>query len=301
MTTLAFLCLGTMGAPMAAHLRAAGAALRVWNRTPEVARRFAAEHGGEAAATPAEAAEGAALVFACTGADADLRAITTGPEGAFHALGPGAVFVDHTTASAEVARELAAEAARRDAGFLDAPVSGGAEGARRGALTVMAGGTPEAFAKAAPWMRRYAKQLVHMGPAGSGQLTKMVNQVCIAGLLQGLSEGLAFAERAGLDPRRVVEVISKGAAGSWQMDHRAGSMIEGRFDFGFAVDWMRKDLAIARAEAERLGAALPVAELVDGFYAEIQARGGGRLDTSSLITRLRDAAADPGSRGPEDC
>ena len=292
---LAFLCLGAMGAPMAAHLRAAGADLCVWNRTAEKAERFVAAHGGRRAATPAEAAQGASLVFACTGADADLRAIATGPDGAFHGLGRGAVFVDHTTASAGVARELAAEAAARGAGFLDAPVSGGQDGARSGRLTVMAGGAPGDFAKAEPWIRHYARQLVRMGPVGAGQLTKMANQICIAGLLQGLSEGLAFAERAGLDPQRVVEVISKGAAGSWQMDHRAGTMIEGRFDFGFAVDWMRKDLAIARAEAERVGARLPVASVVDGLYAEIQRRGGGRLDTSSLITLLRDAP--PGEGG----
>ncbi len=298
----AFLCLGTMGAPMAGHLASAGHAVAVWNRTVSRAAAFVAHHGGRHAASPADAARGARFVFACTGADDDLRALTLGDEGAFAGMERGSVFVDHTTASAEVARELAAHAAERGVAFLDAPVSGGADGARRGALTVMAGGDSDAFARAEPLIGCYAARAVWMGPSGAGQLTKMVNQVCIAGLLQGLSEGLAFAERAGLDPARVVDVISKGAAQSWQMDHRAASMSAGRFDFGFAVDWMRKDLAIALAEARRNGSRLPVAALVDQLYAAVQARGGGRWDTSSLITLLRDAASPPraGSGPPDD-
>jgi 3-hydroxyisobutyrate dehydrogenase-like beta-hydroxyacid dehydrogenase len=286
---VAFLCLGAMGAPMAGHLARAGHEVAVYNRTARRAEAWVAEHGGRAAASPAAAAEGARFVFACTGADPDLRAITLGPGGAFAALAPGAVFVDHTTASPALARELAAAAAARGAAFLDAPVSGGEDGARRGALTVMAGGDPAALERARPLLAAYARNVTHMGAAGSGQLTKLVNQICLAGLIQSLSEGLAFAERAGLDPARVVAVISKGAAQSWQMDHRAATMIEGRFDFGFAVDWMRKDLALALAEARRCGASLPVAQLVDGFYAEVQQAGGGRLDSSSLVTRLRGA------------
>jgi 3-hydroxyisobutyrate dehydrogenase-like beta-hydroxyacid dehydrogenase len=285
---VAFLCLGAMGAPIAAHLARAGHRVVVWNRTAERAAAWVAEHGGARADTPAQAAAGAGFVFACTGEDAALRAITLGADGAFAALAAGAVFVDHTSASAETARELAGRAAERSAGFLDAPVSGGVDGARRGALTVMVGGAPEAFERALPLVRAYARQVTWMGRAGAGQLTKMVNQICIAGLLQGLAEGLAFAERAGLDPARVVEVISKGAAQSWQMDHRAATMIDGRFDFGFAVDWMRKDLALALAEARRNGARLPIAALVDQLYAALQARGAGREDTSSLIRLLRD-------------
>jgi 3-hydroxyisobutyrate dehydrogenase len=285
---VAFLCLGAMGAPMAGHLARAGHDVVVWNRTTGRAAAWVAEHGGVRAATPAEAAAGAAFVFACTGADAALRAIALGADGAFAALAPGAVFVDHTSASAEVARELAARAVERGAGFLDAPVSGGVDGARKGTLTVMAGGEPALFERALPLVRAYARQVTWMGPTGAGQLTKMVNQICIAGLLEGLAEGLAFAERAGLDPARVVEVIAKGAAQSWQMDHRAATMIEGRFDFGFAVDWMRKDLALALAEARRNGARLPVAALVDQLYAALQSRGAGRQDTSSLIRLLRD-------------
>jgi 3-hydroxyisobutyrate dehydrogenase len=284
---VAFLCLGAMGAPMAGHLARAGHAVAVYNRTASRAEAWVAEHGGRRAATPAAAAEGARFVFACTGADPDLRAITLGEAGAFRALAPGAVFVDHTTASAALARELAAAAAARGAAFLDAPVSGGQDGARRGTLTVMAGGDPAALDRARPLLAAFAKHVTWMGPAGAGQLTKLVNQICLAGLIESLAEGLAFAERAGLEPRRVVEVISKGAAQSWQMDHRAETMLEGRFDFGFAVDWMRKDLALALAEAAACGAELPVAKLVDGFYAELQRAGGGRLDTSSLVTRLR--------------
>jgi 3-hydroxyisobutyrate dehydrogenase-like beta-hydroxyacid dehydrogenase len=284
---VAFLCLGAMGAPMAGHLARAGHEVVVYNRTASRAEAWAAEHGGRSAASPAAATAGARFVFACTGADPDLRAITLGPDGAFAALAKGAIFVDHTTASPAIARELAAAACARGAEFLDAPVSGGQDGAKRGALTVMAGGEPAALERARPLVMAYARQLTWMGRSGAGQLTKLVNQICLAGLIQSLAEGLAFAERAGLDPRRVVEVISKGAAQSWQMDQRAETMIEGRFDFGFAVDWMRKDLALALAEAERCGARLPVASLVDGFYAEVQCRGGGRLDSSSLLTLLR--------------
>ena len=284
---VAFLCLGAMGAPMAGHLARAGHDVTVYNRTASRAEAWVAEHGGRAAKTPAAAADGARFVFACTGADADLRAITLGEAGAFGALAPGAVFVDHTTASPAIARELEAAAAARGGRFLDAPVSGGQDGAKRGALTVMVGGAADALELASPLLAAYARNVTWMGPAGAGQLTKLVNQICLAGLIQSLAEGLAFAEQAGLDPRRVVEVISQGAAQSWQMDHRAASMIESRFDFGFAVDWMRKDLALALAEAARCGAELPVAELVDGFYAELQRAGGGRLDSSSLMTRLR--------------
>jgi 3-hydroxyisobutyrate dehydrogenase-like beta-hydroxyacid dehydrogenase len=288
MSHVAFLCLGTMGRPMAGHLATAGIDLCVYNRTSARADTFAAQHGGRVAATPAEAAQGAEVVLACTGNDDDLREITLGANGAFQSLAAGALFVDHTTASADLARELADRAAGRGAGFVDAPVSGGEDGALRGVLTAMAGGEPADFERAQSIVSHYAKRFTRLGPAGSGQLAKMVNQVCIAGIVQGLSEGLAFAERAGLDPAAVVEVISQGAAQSWQMDQRAATMIEGRFDFGFAVDWMRKDLAIALAEARRNGARLPVAALVDQFYAAVQRRGGGRLDTSSLITLLDD-------------
>jgi|SRR5262245_11939746 len=287
MARVAFLCLGAMGAPMAGHLARAGHDVVVYNRSAGRREAWLAEHGGRAAESPAAAAAGASFVFACTGADPDLRAITLGPGGAFPALARAAVFVDHTTASPAVARELAAAAAARGAEFLDAPVSGGEDGAKRGALTVMVGGAAAALDRARPLLDAYAKQVTWMGPSGAGQLTKLVNQICLAGLIQSLAEGLAFAERAGLDARRVVEVISKGAAQSWQMDHRAETMLEGRFDFGFAVDWMRKDLALALAEASRCGAELPVAALVDAFYAELQGRGGGRLDSSSLIVRLR--------------
>ncbi len=286
---VAFLCLGTMGAPMAAHLCRAGHAVTAYNRTVGRAELLATEHGARVAATPAEAVGDAQVVFACTGADADLRAITLGEGGAFAAMAPGSVFVDHTTASAGIARELAAAAEARGFAFLDAPVSGGEDGAKRGALTVMVGGDESAFARVEPLVRCFAQEVRRMGPAGSGQLTKMVNQVCIAGIVQGLSEGLALAERTGLDPDAVVEVIAKGAAQSWQMDHRAATMNRGEFDFGFAVDWMRKDLGMALEEARRVGARLPVAALVDQFYAAVQARGGGRHDTSSLIALLRDA------------
>jgi len=284
---VAFLCLGTMGFPMAGHLAKAGHPVTVWNRTAEKAERWVAEHGGARADTPAAAARAADFVLLCAGDDDDVRQVVLGAEGALAGCASGALLIDHTTTSAELARELAAAARAAGVGFLDVPVSGGEDGARRGALTLMAGGSEADFARARPLLAVYARRCVRLGDAGAGQLTKMVNQICIAGLLEGLAEGLAFAGLAGLDARRVVEVISQGAAQSWQMDHRAGAMLDDRFDFGFAVDWMRKDLAIALAEARRNGARLPVAALVDQLYAELQAQGGGRLDTSSLIRRLR--------------
>jgi 3-hydroxyisobutyrate dehydrogenase-like beta-hydroxyacid dehydrogenase len=283
---LAFLCLGAMGAPIAGHLARAGHELVVWNRSAERGRAWVAEHGGRAAPTPAEAALGAAVVFACTGDDAALRAIAAGADGAFAGMQRGAVLVDHTTVSAGATRELAAEAARRGLSWVDAPVSGGEEGARRGQLTVMAGGEEAAFARVEGLLGCYAKRAVRLGPSGAGQLAKAANQICIAGVLAGLAEGLHFAERAGLDPHALFDVLREGAAGSWQMANRASSMIERRFDFGFAVDWMRKDLGIALAEARGAGARLPVTALVDQRYAELQARGRGRLDTSSLVTLL---------------
>jgi 3-hydroxyisobutyrate dehydrogenase-like beta-hydroxyacid dehydrogenase len=244
------------------------------------------EYGGRVAATPAEAARGAQLVFACTGNDDDLRQITGGDDGAFAAMAPAACFVDHTTTSAELARELAAEVGPKGIDYFDAPVSGGQSGAENGALTIMLGGRPEAFGALEPVLACYARKARLLGPVGAGQLAKMANQICIAGLVQALSEGLHFARRAGLDAEAVVEVIASGAAQSWQMDHRARTMLAGRFDFGFAVDWMRKDLDIALDEARRNGASLPITELVNRFYAELQASGHGRWDTSSLITRL---------------
>lgn len=290
---LAFLGLGVMGYPMAGHLAAAGHRIAVYNRTAAKSERWLAEHGRNgdqtAAETPRAAAQGADIVFACVGADDDVRQVCQGGAGAFAGMSIGAVFVDHTTASAALAREMAALAAERDLHFIDAPVSGGEAGAQNGRLTVMAGGEPEPFERARPVIECYAKMVRLLGPAGSGQTTKMVNQVCIAGIVQGLSEALNFCMDAGLDPDAVVDVISKGAAQSWQMDNRAATMAEGAFDFGFAVDWMRKDLAIVLAEARRLGTPLPVTALVDQFYADVQKMGGGRQDTSSLIRRLRDS------------
>jgi len=289
MKQVAFLCLGTMGYPMAGHLVRAGYRVRVYNRTRSRSEAWVAEYGGELAPTPAEAAGDAEIVFACTGDDADLRSIATGGSGAFAGMRPGAVFVDHTSVSARVSRELAGEAARRGIAYLDAPVSGGQAGAENAALTIMLGGDEAVYREIAPVLACYAKKTLLVGPVGAGQLAKMVNQICLAGLVQALSEGLSFSEKAGLDSRKVVEVISQGAAQSWQMDHRAQTMLAGKFDFGFAVDWMRKDLANAFAEAERIDAVLPVTRLVDDFYAEVQAAGGGRWDTSSLITRLRES------------
>jgi 3-hydroxyisobutyrate dehydrogenase len=285
-TRVAFLGLGVMGHPMAGHLARAGHDVAVFNRTRAKSERWAAEYGGRVADSAAEAARDAAAVFACVGDDDDVREVTIGPRGAFAAMPAGAAFVDHTTTSAELARALAANAAGRGLAFLDAPVSGGQAGAIEGRLTVMVGGDEAVCTRVRPLVACYARAVRHMGPSGSGQLTKMVNQLCIAGLIQGLAEGMAFARDAGLDGAAVVEVLSSGAGQSWQMQHRAPTMLEGRFDFGFAVDWMRKDLAIALDEAARHGLELPVARLVDGFYAEVQAMGGGRWDTSSLIVRL---------------
>ncbi len=285
---VAFLGLGVMGSPMAGHLAGRGRHdVTVYNRTADKARQWTERHGGGAAPTPAEAARDCAAVFCCVGNDADLRSVVLGPEGALAGMTAGAVFVDHTTASADVARELHAVAAERDLGFVDAPVSGGQAGAENGALTVMCGGDGPHYEAVEPVIGAYARACRLMGPSGAGQLTKMVNQICIAGLVQALAEGLGFAARAGLDPGAVVEVIAKGAAQSWQMENRAGTMGENRFDFGFAVDWMRKDLGICLDEARRNGAQLPVTALVDQFYSDVQAMGGGRWDTSSLIARLR--------------
>ncbi|HVV64590.1 MAG TPA: NAD(P)-dependent oxidoreductase [Rhizomicrobium sp.] len=282
---LAFLGLGVMGYPMAGHLLRAGHDVVVYNRTAEKAERWTREYGGRTAPTPAAAADERDLVMACVGRDADLRAVTLGPGGAFETMKKGAVFVDHTTASATIARELAAAAARAGFGFVDAPVSGGEQGAIAGKLTIMCGGVEEDYAKAEPVITAYARQCRRLGPPGSGQLAKMVNQICIAGLVQALSEGLSFARAADLDPTAVIEVISKGAAQSWQMDNRHKTMLDGHFDHGFAVEWMRKDLGICFAEAARNGAKLPVTEMVDRFYAEIEAMGGARWDTSSLFVR----------------
>ena len=275
-----------MGHPMAGHLASAGYDLCVYNRSLARAEDWSSRHPGRVAKTPAEAARGAKFVFLCSGNDDDVRAVVLGEAGAMAAMARGSVLVDHTTGSAELARALAAEAGERGFGFLDAPVSGGQAGAENGVLTVMVGGDREHFAAAEPLMACYARKIGHMGPAGSGQLTKMVNQIAIAGVVQGLAEALRFAERAGLDVAAAVEVVSKGAAQSWQLDNRAASMSEGVFDFGFAVDWMRKDLAIALEEARRNGSRLPLTALVDQFYAELQAEGGGRFDTSSLIKLL---------------
>lgn len=283
---VAFLGLGVMGGPMAAHLAAAGHAVTVYNRTGAKAQAWVAEHGGAMAGTPRAAAEGAEFVFACVGNDDDLRAVTLGDAGAFAGMAPGAVFVDHTTASAEVARELHAEARTRGLHFVDAPVSGGQAGAVNGVLTVMCGGDAEPFEAMKPVAMAFARAVTRLGDSGAGQLAKMVNQICIAGLVQGLAEAIAFGQRAGLDMTAVLDVIGKGAAQSWQMDNRGKTMVEGRFDFGFAVDWMRKDLGLVLDEARRNGAKLPVTALVDQFYADVQAEGGGRWDTSSLIRRL---------------
>jgi 3-hydroxyisobutyrate dehydrogenase len=283
---IAYLGLGIMGAPMARHLAAAGHVLTVYNRTPAKADAWVAAYGGTTAPTPAAAAAGADVVIACVGADADLEAVTLGPDGAFAAMMPGTLFIDHTTVSAAIARRLAVEGDARGLYVVDAPVSGGQAGAENGKLTIMVGGSEAAFAAAEPVMSAYAQRIGHMGPAGSGQLTKMVNQLCIAGVLQGLAEGMALGMKAGLDMDAVVDVISKGAAQSWQMENRARTMSRGEFDFGFAVDWMRKDLGLALDEARRLGVPLPMGALVDQFYADVQAMGGARQDTSSLIRRL---------------
>jgi 3-hydroxyisobutyrate dehydrogenase len=286
MPKVAFLGLGIMGYPMARHLKKKGHDVTVYNRTAARAEKWVKEFGGRCMGTPLEAAKGQEFVVACVGNDADLREVTTTKDGAFESLEQGAIFIDHTTASAEIARELYAAAQARGVGFIDAPVSGGQAGAENGALSVMCGGTQEDFERARAVIGAYARACRLMGPAGSGQITKMVNQICIAGLLQGLAEGLHFARRAGLDPNAAVEIISQGAAQSWQMDNRHVTMSERKFDFGFAVNWMRKDLALCLEEARRNGATLPVTALVDQFYAEVQKMGGGRWDTSSLIARL---------------
>jgi 2-hydroxy-3-oxopropionate reductase len=286
MAKVAFLGLGVMGGPMAGHLAKKGHDVTVYNRTAAKAEAWVKTYGGVSAATPRQAAEGAEIVFACVGNDDDLRGVVLGDDGALAGMKPGAVFVDHTTASAEVARELAAAAEAKGLGFIDAPVSGGQAGAENGVLTVMCGGEPATYAKVEGAIGAFARACRLMGPVGSGQLTKMVNQICIAGLVQGLSEGVHFAKRAGLDVEAVLDVISKGAAGSWQMENRGKTMNQGTFDFGFAVDWMRKDLGILLDEARRNGAKLPVSALVDQFYAEVQAMGGNRWDTSSLVARL---------------
>ena len=284
---VAFLGLGVMGHPMAGHLARAGHRTTVYNRTAAKSAAWAAEYGGCHAPTPREAAQGADIVFACVGNDDDLRSVVLGADGAFAGMKPGAIFVDHTTASAEVARELGAEADQRGLKFIDAPVSGGNLGAINGALTVMCGGDAAAFESIKSVAMAFSKAVTLLGPNGAGQLAKMVNQIAIAGLVQGLSEAIAFGEKAGLDMKAVLGVIGKGAAQSWQMDNRGPTMVDGKFDFGFAIDWMRKDLGLCLEEARHNGARLPVTALVDQFYADLQAQGGNRLDTSSLIKRLR--------------
>jgi 3-hydroxyisobutyrate dehydrogenase len=289
MAKVAFLGMGVMGFPMAGHLAAKGHDVTVYNRNGAKAKAWAEKHKGGAAATPAAAAKDCEIVFACVGNDADIRAVATGTEGAFGGMKKGAIFVDHTTASANVARELGAEAAKRGLGFIDAPVSGGQAGAENGVLTVMCGGDEKAFDDAKPVIDSFARSCVLMGPTGSGQLTKMVNQILIAGLVQGLAEGLNFGSKAGLDMEKAIAVISKGAAGSWQLENRGKTMVAGKFDFGFAVDWMRKDLGICLDEAKNNGARLPNTALIDQYYAMVQQRGGGRWDTSSLMHLLAKA------------
>ncbi|SPH17802.1 2-(hydroxymethyl)glutarate dehydrogenase [Defluviimonas aquaemixtae] len=287
MAKVAFLGLGVMGYPMAGHLAAKGHEVTVYNRTDAKSDAWAKEHKGRAAPTPAAAAKGAELVMACVGNDDDLRAVCLGKDGAFAGMEKGAIFVDHTTVSAAVTRELAAVAGEAGIGYVDAPVSGGQAGAENGVLSVMCGGDAGDYSQAEPVIAAYSRICRRLGDTGAGQLAKMVNQICIAGLVQGLSEGLHFAEKAGLDIEELVEVISQGAAGSWQMANRHKTMAEGKFDYGFAVDWMRKDLGICLSTAEENGASLPVTALVDQFYKDVQKMGGGRWDTSSLFARLR--------------
>ena len=284
---VAFLGLGVMGFPMAGHLARAGHSVTVYNRSPAKAQAWVAEFGGAAKATPREAAMGADIVFSCVGNDDDLRAVTLGADGAFAGMAPGSVLVDHTTASADVARELYGAAKNLGLAFVDAPVSGGQAGAQNGLLTVMCGGDAAAFEKAQPAAMAFSRAFTLLGTSGAGQLAKMVNQICIAGLVQGLAEAIAFGQKAGLDMKQVLDVIGKGAAQSWQLDNRGKTMVADQFDFGFAVDWMRKDLGLVLDEAKRNGARLPVTALVDQFYADVQAMGGNRLDTSSLIKRLK--------------
>ncbi len=289
MAKVAFLGLGVMGFPMAGHLAAKGHEVTVYNRSAAKAASWVEKHGHRSAPTPREAAAGAEFVMACVGNDDDLRAVCSGPDGAFAGMAKGAIFVDHTTVSAAVTRDLSEMAGKAGIGFVDAPVSGGQAGAENGVLSVMCGGEEATYAKAEPVIAAYARICRLLGPSGAGQLAKMVNQICIAGLVQGLSEGLHFAEKAGLDIEAVVEVISQGAAGSWQMANRHKTMKDGKFDYGFAVDWMRKDLGICLSTANETGASLPVTALVDQFYKDVQRMGGGRWDTSSLIARLRAA------------
>jgi 3-hydroxyisobutyrate dehydrogenase len=287
MAKVAFLGLGVMGFPMAGHLAAKGHDVTVYNRTGPKAQAWVAKHRGSAAASPALAAKGAEFVMACVGNDDDLRAVCTGPDGAFSGMSPGAVFIDHTTVSATITRKLSAHAHASGLVFVDAPVSGGQAGAENGQLSIMCGGDPSDYARAEPVMAAYARICRLIGPSGAGQLAKMMNQICIAGLMQGLSEALAFGQKAGLDGEKVVEVISQGAAGSWQMVNRHKTMLADTFDFGFAVDWMRKDLGICLKTADEIGARLPVTALVDQFYKDVQLMGGGRGDTSSLVRRLK--------------
>jgi 3-hydroxyisobutyrate dehydrogenase len=287
MVAVAWIGLGVMGFPMAGHLvRKSGATATVYNRTATKSAAWVEKNGGIAVATPAQASVEADVVFACVGNDEDLRTVTTGPDGAFQTMKPGSIFVDHTTASADVARELHSKAKQRGIGFVDAPVSGGQAGAENGLLTVMCGGESDAYGKVEALIMNYARMSKLLGPSGSGQLAKMCNQIAIAGVVQGLAECVQFGIKSGLDMEQVIDVISKGAAGSWQMENRHKTMIAGKFDFGFAVDWMRKDLGICLEEARRNGSHLPLAALVDQFYSEVQAEGGKRWDTSSLITRL---------------
>jgi 3-hydroxyisobutyrate dehydrogenase-like beta-hydroxyacid dehydrogenase len=290
MANVAFIGLGVMGFPMAGHLAKAGHQVTVYNRTPARAEQWVAKHGGRRAATPAEAAAGAEFVFSCVGDDPDLREVTAGPAGTFAGMAKGAIHIDHTTASAQAARELAAAAAARGLGFLDAPVSGGQAGAENGQLTVMVGGDRAVFERAQPVIAHFARAVTLIGPSGSGQLAKMVNQICVVGVVQGLAEAIDFGLRAGLDMKLVLDTIAKGAAQSWQMDNRGKTMIDDKFDFGFAIDWMRKDLRICLEEAARTGARLEMTRAIDGFYAELQGMGGGRWDTSALIRRLRAKA-----------
>ncbi|MCH4562612.1 NAD(P)-dependent oxidoreductase [Halomonas sp. EGI 63088] len=291
-STVAFIGLGVMGYPMAGHLARQGLTVRVYNRTAAKAEAWVAEHGGSHHPSPRAAAEGADLVLVCVGNDDDVRHVTTGEDGALLGMAPGSLLVDHTTASADLACELDAACRERDIGFVDAPVSGGQQGAENGALTIMCGGAEDDFERARPALAHYGRAVTLMGTAGSGQLAKMVNQICIAGLVQGLAEGLHFAEQAGLDQQRVVDVISQGAAGSWQMENRHKTMIGDEYEHGFAVNWMRKDLGICLEQARRLQARLPVTALVDQFYGDVQAMGGGRWDTSSLLRRLRALGHD---------
>ncbi len=287
MAKVAFLGLGVMGYPMAGHLAAAGHEVCVYNRTVAKAEAWASEHKGRFAATPLEAAQGCDFVMSCVGNDDDLRAVCVGENGAFGGMEAGAVFVDHTTVSAKVTRELSAVATDAGLSFIDAPISGGQAGAQNGILSVMCGGDADAYARSEPVIDAYARTCKRLGESGAGQLTKMVNQICIAGLVQGLAEGLHFAEKAGLDGRAVIDVIGGGAAGSWQMMNRYETMIDGEFEHGFAVDWMRKDLGICLDTADENGASLPITALVDQFYKDVQKLGGARWDTSSLLKRLR--------------